>query len=439
MRVNIKSIDIYRDGRQQHIKTKVFLNGSLEDVDKIEFNKPAKLIVNEIGAYTTWYADPSNSVMLHYLTVGNTFAECQVRVLGTYEWYTVPLFADKIFPLNTKRVKWFKVENLTPDTTYETRLKGSDNIYKFKTMPATHTRDIKIALISDHMGFQAMPDVEKSFIAEATQQFRTMHNNNVDVICLAGDGVHDNGTRGDYWEEFWGEYFKSCDNNNNLMIPILYCFGNHDGIHYREDGRRVFLWHYEGSTKDSVVFQYNFFSNLNDLGYGAIDIGDYMSILYMNSDHTQPIIGDQVTWLENTLQARQGRHIFPFFHVTPYPLYYAYSEGYSGAQAKQIRENWSPLFSQYGVKVAGCGHDHTSSVTKKVTNDSLDETNGVVYTGQGYCAGSETRTFDGRDLWYSDYHSFDVKGFSIISFKNNGSVDLKRVSLDGTSLYSKTI
>lgn len=429
--VNVKNIAIYSNGKEYDIKTKVYHNGNFEDVSNMKFYAPDNLNITEIGAYTTWYADPSTSIMIHYQVIDiipNTDnpVECLIKKESEFIWQTVELFADKEFPFTDRRVKWFKAEGLMPDTVYETKLKGSKNIHKFKTMPATHTRDIKVLATSDQMN--SIP----AFLAEAPQGFQTMLGNNIDVICIAGDAVHDDGNYTSGWFAFWDEYFKAM--KNNCMIPIMCCFGNHDGT----ETPTTVLWHYGGATKDNVVYHYNFFSNLNDNGYGAVDIGEYLSILFLNSGHTVPVLGDQTTWLQNTLQAKQGRHIFPFFHVSPYPGFYAgyYSDEIVGID---MRAAWTPLFSQYGVKVVANGHEHVSLVTKRVTGNSLDA-NGVVYIGQGFGMGNITRGLGvTQDTWYVDYMSDTTKDFDVIEFKPDGNVVIKQLGLDGTVLYSKTV
>lgn len=151
--------------------------------------------------------------------------------------------------------------------------------------------------------------------------------------------------------------------------------------------------------------------------------------------HAQPIVGAQATWLESTFSAREDRHIFPYFHTPPYPAHYSLSSTY----AKGARDNWTPLFTQHGVKIVGNGHEHAHVVTKKVTGDSLDP-NGVVYTGQGHGMGNVTRNLNiTESMWYVDYVDNTQKGFDIIEFRQNGDVHLNKVSLSGNTLYSMTL
>lgn len=383
----------------------------------------------EIGAYTTWYSNPSNSIMLHYQTVDSTPVECLFRKEGTFDWQTVELFADKPFPNTTRRVRWFKLEGLQPNTIYETKLKNHKEIHRFKTMPSVFTRNLKFVMVSDQLNSEA------NFQTEGVQGFTTMHNNSIDAIIISGDMVHDDGIRTSAWQLYWEKYFQ-IERERNLMIPMVVCLGNHDGRVNNPDGSfKSLLWYDGGATKDDVAFAYNFFSNLDDLAYGVIDISNYLSLIFLNSLHTQPIVGVQTDWLANTLQAREGRHIFPFFHVSPYPAYYHYADPMN----KAIRENWTPLFAQHGVKIVGTGHEHVHLVTKKIINEEVNE-NGVVFTGQGHGMGNITRpSIIPSDTWYVDFLNASQRGFDIIEFKTDGSVELNKVSLTGSVLYNKIL
>lgn len=411
----------------------VFKDNKWESVENITLWKqrvtPIEYENKEIGAYITWYDDPSNSVMLHYQTIDDSPVECLYRKEGLEEWQTVDLFADKPFPLTEKHVRWFKLQDLEPDTIYETKLKNHRDIHRFKTMPSDFIRNIKATMVSDQM------NSEENFKTEGEQGFNTMHNNDIDVILIAGDGVHDNGLKHEAWTLFWEKYFQ-IERERNLMLPFIYAFGNHDGRVNNEDGTfKSLLWYTGGARKKHVVFPYNFFSNLNDVGYGTVNISDYLSFVFLNSGHTEKIEGVQTTWLENTLQLNQGRQIFPFLHVAPYPAY----SGYNSYNNKRVRDYWTPLFTEYGVKLAGCGHEHVHLVTKKVTGDNLD-VGGVVYTGHGHGMGNITRPNNiPPDTWYVDFMNNTQRGFDIIEFKPNGEIELNKVSLIGEIMYQKTL
>ena len=200
---------------------KVFKDNKWESVEKITLWKqrvtPIEYENKEIGAYATWYNDPSNSVMLHYITVDSSPVECLYRKEGDLTWGVVSLFEDKSFPNTSNRVKWFKLEGLQSDSIYETKLNHHEQIHKFKTMPSTFTRSIKAILVSDQM------NSEVNFQTEGVQGLNTMHDNNIDVLVIAGDAVHDDGLRTSAWQLWWEKYFE-IERSRNLIIPMIVCW-----------------------------------------------------------------------------------------------------------------------------------------------------------------------------------------------------------------------
>lgn len=398
----------------------------------------AKYENKEVGIYATWFGDPSTQIMLHYMTIDDTPVECLIRKYGITEWQDVSLFADKPFPMTNKRVRWFKLEGLEPNTIYETKLKNHEQVYKFKTMPSTQVRDIKFAMTSDQMNSTT------NFSRDAKKGFDCIKSQNIDALILAGDIVHDDGTRYGNWELFWQEWFDSTKRNDNWITPLVTIIGNHDGRLNNEDGSfRENLWANLGATSENITFWYNFFSSVDLLGYGVIDIGDYFSLMLLNSGHTALVKGTQTNWLSSKLAERTSRnHIFPIYHVNAYPLKYNHLGQYD--ISKDIQDDWSPLFTQYGVKVTGSGHDHMALVTKKVTTRELDD-NGVIYVGNGHGMGtfiSEPLSY--ADKWFVDYlmdkNSIgEIVGFDFFTFKNDESVELKKINLDGEIMYQKTL
>lgn len=376
----------------------------------------------EIGAFTSWFGDPSKETMVHYHLEKDEEVTCLLREEGSYDWEVIAIEKNLDFPKTKGKVKWFKMENLKENTIYETKLQGSTTIHKFETMPKDYIRDVEVALISD------MANSPSEFRRELPIGLNTIHSKETDLIVIAGDGVHDDGYRYPQWLDFFNEYYKA-EKEFGRMIPMIMCLGNHDGRVEDEDGNfKALIWYLSGARREHITFAYNFFSNLNDNAYGSIQISDYINIIYLNSFHTIEIQGEQTDWLETELKNSQDyKHIFPFFHVPPYPAFYEYS----GIYSSQVRNTWTPLFTEHGVKIAGSGHEHAHVVTKKATLDQLDK-DGVVYTGQGHGMGNTTRGLNiDKEDWFVDYIDISEKGFDFINFATNGNVILEKVNLHG--------
>lgn len=422
---------LYKD-KEVQVKPRILRNGRLVDANLLTYIEPRLSV--EMGAYASISGDPSNSMMLHFMTADSTPVECQYRKEGTSTWLDVPLYADKPFPNTETRVRWFKLDGLEPDTFYEAKLKYHDRIHRFKTFPAENS-DVTLALLSDMMNSQ------NDFKNEAPKGFNIFAQHEADAIVVAGDFVHDNGHNAPAWTLFWQEYFRF-EQAYGRMIPFIVCLGNHDGASFDENNNRQLLWYtFPESTKEAVTFMYNFFAGLSDTGYGAVDVGNvvdvggYFSFVYLNSFHTAPVLGEQTTWLETVLSERQDRHVFPFFHVPPYPAYYNYNSN----PFKDIREQWTPLFTQYGIRFVYSGHDHVNLVTKKVTGGSLDE-NGAIYVIQ-HGLGNNTRGINIEpDEWFVDFLDISNKAVDVVTYKTTGEIEYKKIAVaTGESMYSITL
>jgi len=83
---------------------------------------------------------------------------------------------------------------------------------------------------------------------------------------------------------------------------------------------------------------YQLFAFPGHPGYNVLDIGDYLSLIILDSDHSHPIEGGQTEWLENVLLERAGgkRHLMPVYHVPAWPSH----RPFDGRVSVRVRENW---------------------------------------------------------------------------------------------------
>jgi hypothetical protein len=121
-----------------------------------------------------------------------------------------------------------------------------------------------------------------------------------------------------------------------------------------------------------------------ETSYAALDFGDYLSLVLLDSGHTSPIGGAQADWLEKTLKARAGHpNVIAVNHVPAYPSH-RNPEGQNGKDGtgEGNRKHWVPLFEKYGVPVVLEHHDHTFKRTKPLLG-GLAHDNGILYLGDG--------------------------------------------------------
>lgn len=136
-----------------------------------------------------------------------------------------------------------------------------------------------------------------------------------------------------------------------------------------------------------------------------MDFGRYLSLIMLDTDHTNPIKGEQTRWLQKVLEDRNDvTHIIPVYHLPAWPS----ARNPDDSRFEHIRKYWHPLFEEHRVVVAFENHDHTYKRTYPIRNGKIDP-NGVVYMGDG-AWGVYTRTPGSRHdehAWYLKRASSD--------------------------------
>ncbi|HUE13484.1 MAG TPA: metallophosphoesterase, partial [Planctomycetaceae bacterium] len=138
-------------------------------------------------------------------------------------------------------------------------------------------------------------------------------------------------------------------------------------------------------TRHEAPFFYSVFDGLfADSGFATLDFGDYMSLVFLDTNHTTPIEGAQTDWLARTLKDREDRGtVFVFNHVAAYPSFRIFKDepGESGTGTEN-RRHWSPLFERYNVDAVFEHHDHTYKRTHPLLDGRINP-GGVLYLGDG--------------------------------------------------------
>jgi hypothetical protein len=190
---------------------------------------------------------------------------------------------------------------------------------------------------------------------------------------LGGDLAYDNGRSPKTFLTFLENYRRHMVDPKGRLIPMLSCIGNHE-----VDGG------YKKKRQQSPQYLSVFDGLFPEMTYGVLDIGDYMSLVLLDTGHIAPIDGEQADWLQRTLHDRQDRrHLIVANHVPAYPSYRApEGKGDSLGTGEANRRHWCPLFEKYKVDVVLEHHDHTFKRTHRLTDGRADK-NGVLYLGDG--------------------------------------------------------
>jgi acid phosphatase type 7 len=354
--------------------------------------------VEPAGLYLTWRRDPTTTMTIDWHTNGPIASPTlEYRERGTQEWQRLPA-ASHPLPHSEIIIHRVEVSGLQPATEYEFRCEQNGRVFLFRTMPATLDRPVR---------FIAGGDVRhnRELMEKTTRQVPVY---DPDFVMLGGDLAYANGMPDQVWK--WPEWFDVLKQDmimpNGRVIPILVAIGNHEvrgGYYFNDDHeRRVDLPPYAGNDASRATiapFFYALFAMPGQPGYNVLDFGDYMSVILLDTDHTNPIEGEQTRWLESVLaDRRQVPHIFPIYHVTAFPSVRAFD----GRTETRVREHWVPLFERYGVRVVFENHDHTYKRTFPLRQNRIS-VDGIVYIGDG-AWGVSTRQIgagqDGERPWY---------------------------------------
>lgn len=264
---------------------------------------------------------------------------------------------------NTKHVVHrCELTGLTPGGEYEFQIGLDSPTYRFRTMPAKATDTIQFVSGGDSgVGKHAL----------ATNRLAALQDPR--FVFIGGDLAYDNGESPKTFTQFLQNYRRQLVDSEGRLIPLISCIGNHEVVN-----------HYRAKRSQSPQYLSVFDGLFAQRTYNVLDVGDYLSLVLLDTNHIEPVVGEQTSWLEKTLAERQDRpHLIVANHVPAYPSYRDPEphDGDAGTGEDQ-RKHWSPLFEKYKVDVVLEHHDHTFKRTHPLTDGHVDK-HGVLYLGDG--------------------------------------------------------
>lgn len=281
-----------------------------------------------------------------------------------------------------------ELTGLKPDTLYRFRLGDSSRTYAFRTMPADNSRPIRFAAGGDTRHRQEWMEAVN----------RQAMKVDLDFIAWGGDlayadGLYQNLYR---WDEWFEANYNTLIDEDGRVIPIILTIGNHEVV------RGYYTNHPEYEQTDAwrdkiAPYYYQLFAFPGQPGWGVLDFGHYMSMIFLDTNHSNPIAGKQTDWLEQALAERKGRftHILPTYHVPAYPSV----RNYEGGTSRQVREHWLHLFEKSGVQVAFENHDHVYKRTHPLRGGIVDP-DGIIYVGDGAWGVGVREHHPVHETWY---------------------------------------
>jgi hypothetical protein len=313
--------------------------------------------------FLTWHRDPTTTMTVQWIGSEADGAARPVWYAKKKEsiWKT-QAHTTRRFPLTDEWLHRAELTGLKPDTDYVFRVGTDSAELGFRTMPEKDTNVIQFVSGGD-CGTGPHPRATNKLAAAQMPQF----------AILGGDLAYENGENPDQFLEFLENYSDDLRDEKQRLIPMLACLGNHD-----VSGKY-------GQPREHAPFFYALFGGLfTDTGYAALDFGQYMSLIFLDTDHTSPIGGAQTDWLEKALKEREDcLNVFVANHVPAYPSHRAF-EGTDGDKGtgEDNRKYWVPLFERYKVDAVFEHHDHTYKRTHPLLDGRPNE-KGVLYLGDG--------------------------------------------------------
>ncbi len=381
--------------------------------------------VRPVALYLSWQDDPTSTMTIQWHTEGDTgvvaveYGPVDGDSVNVIEAESHPMvFSDRI-------VHTVEITGLEPETEYSFRLSnitpGQDSpLYKFRTMPATAYRPIRVAIGGDVRHRQDWME----------QVNREAMRFDPDFIVWGGDLAYSDGRedRLDREYEFFDAMVNTLITDDGRVVPVLMGIGNHEirGGYYWGHDRGVDAYEDSDAFREAIApYYYNLHAFPGHPGYGVLDFGDYMSLIFLDSDHSGPIQGTQTAWLEQVLSERKDvPHVYPVYHVPAYPSV----RSFDGEIISRVREHWVPLFEKYGVRVAFENHDHAYKRTVPIRGGVEDKT-GIVYVGDGAWGVGEREVHPADETWYLE-KSQSMRHFILLSIQGD-SQDLKMISREG--------
>ncbi len=377
------------------------------------------------GLYLTWQRDPTTTMTVNWVNLyAHTTTNVWYRQSGTKEWKSRAGTRHQAIPSGFQ-VRRVELTKLKPDTFYEFTIsdessKDGKNLQKFRTMPAELKRPIRFVNGGDMMHSREFLDAMNSQAAKLDPDF----------AFVVGDLAYENGELGTRFFDWFQSWTKLMRGKDGRLIPLVAGIGNHE-----------VRGHYAGKIPVDAPYYYAFFVPPNQKSYYALDFGKYLSMVALDSGHTEPIQGAQTDWLQKTLKGRaEQQFLFAGYHWPVYGTTKA-AEGKLPSDHErsiEIRTNWITQFERHGVSAIFEHDHHTFKRTHRIRNHQRDDENGLLFLGDGawgvntrppispdkawYLAKSDAR----RHLWY-------------VTLLPEGTAEIKAIDAEGKVFDETTL
>ena len=285
--------------------------------------------------------------------------EMEVRYCskGSEDWKSAKIdrhpLADSVSTVGTA-----SLQKLDPATEYRIELIGSISgergfrrALSMKTAPSTRPDKMSFVNGGDMFHTRKLLDAMNRRAGQLEPMF----------ALLGGDLAYANARDVGRWYQWFDSWYENAVTDDGRQIPMIAVIGNHET---------------QGLGRDKAKFYYSLFPLPEGRSNFAVDFGDYMSIVNLDSQHSQPV-ANQTQWLNDTLKERETKPIlFACYHRPTY-----------GTLVKEdnaaVRTQWVPLFEKYKVDTVFEHDHHVFKRSLPIYQGGVDNRRGVLYLGDG--------------------------------------------------------
>lgn len=364
----------------------------------------------------SWTGDPTTTQTITWRTISTT-SKCIVkyRAKGTSTWTTTNDVAPKTLTTTTgdatvttgtENIYSTTLTNLTPGTTYEYQVVGTDindeaGIYTtntFKTESNNNTSTKFIVFGDSQSGIPTNPEYTPwhNTVTEAYDQ-----NPDANFVVNMGDLVE----IGQSYQH-WNNWFAAANGVIN-NIPEMPVQGNHET--YKNNN-------YDSSSPQDFTSQFSVPQNGPDGHIGQTYSYNYGNIHFVvldsQEDEEAPendsFLKQQASWLDNDLTNNTQKWTIVMFHKTPY-----YNKQTRNNPA--VKDILTPIIEKHHVDIVFNGHDHGVSRTYPINENNYysDYSKGTVYyvtgrSGNKYYTDLNNKIWDANFIDCQDSPSYEV-------------------------------
>jgi len=370
-----------------------------------------------VGLYLTWQRDPARTMTINWVNLyEHTTTKVFFRPSGETNWLSARGKRHVVKP-SVYQVRRVELTGLAPATDYEFIVADqapteTKNLQRFRTMPATLEHPLRFVTGGDMMHSREMVDAMN----------RRAGRLDPDFALLGGDLAYEDGaaaTRYFDWMQSWTQLARG---KNGRLIPLVVAIGNHE-----------VRGGYGGTIPTDAPYFYGFFALPEKRSFYALDFGKYLSLVVLDSGHTQPISGAQAKWLEQALAVRtQQQFVFSCYH---WPVYGTAKEPKGLLPSEhprsiEIRQQWVPHFERYGVSAIFENDHHNYKRTHLIRNHQRDDENGLLYLGDGaWGVGTRTVPEPGK-AWYLA-HAEPRRHLFEVTLNPDGRAQIRAIDAEG--------